>query len=374
MINMAATTSSSSRRAVKQAEAEWVVQKLADMVADMEPGDRLPKRAELMDRFQASERQVLHALHVLYDRGKIVRGIGRGNFVAESNQHGSLSHPGPSLIAADSRTIIAVANPDHSFFDQCMRTLFRHVETESMQLACRFVDPKTARDFASRYTLPRPLGFVVFSQNLAQLAARLQADGNRVVILGAPSEGSPKDVPSVFSDHETGGELAANYLIKLGHRRLAYCGDWNEQRSRTRGYELAIAKARRDGLDITSTIIDAAMRAEWEQSPTRAANFLRRPGAPTGIMAWNDREASDLLTILTQAGVRVPEDVSVIGYDNIEDSNWTLPPLTTMDAGIPRMIRAAVEVLTGAIPTQKSLSVMILPTLVIRNSTAPPPG
>ena len=133
-------------RPVKQAEAEWVVQKLADMVADMEPGDRLPKRAELMDRFQASERQVLHALHVLHDRGKIVRGIGREILLRTPIDLNRSPHPGPSLIAADSRTIIAVANPDHSFFDQCMRTLFRHVETESMQLACRFVDPKTARD------------------------------------------------------------------------------------------------------------------------------------------------------------------------------------------------------------------------------------
>lgn len=369
---MAATTSISSRRAAKQAEAEWVIQKLADMITDMEPGDRIPKRAELMNRFQASERQVLYAVQVLHDRGKIVRGINRGTFVAESHERGSISHPGPSVIAADSKTIIAVANPDHSFFDQCMRTLFRHVETESLQLACRFVDPKTARDFASRYAPPRPLGFVVFSQNLAPLAAQLQADGNRVVLLGAPSEASPKDVPSVFSDHETGGELAANYLIKLGHRRLAYSGDWNQQRSRTRGYELAIAKARRTGLEITSSIIDAAMREEWERAPARVANFLRRPGAPTGIMAWNDRDAADLLAILARAEVRVPDEVSIVGYDNIEESNWVNPALTTMDAGIPRMIRAAVEVLTGAVSTQNSLSVMILPTLVIRNSTAPP--
>jgi len=373
MDDMAATTSTSSRRAAKQAEAEWVAQKLTDLVSEMGPGDRIPKRAELMDRFQASERQVLRALHLLHDQGKIVRRIGKGTFVAESDQLRSISHPGPSLITADSRTIIAVANPDHSFFDQCMRTLFRHVETERLQLACRFVDPKTARDFASGYAPPRPLGFVIFSQNLAPLAAQLLADGNRVVILGAPAEESPKDVPSVFSDHETGGELAATYLIKLGHLRLAYSGDWTRQRSRTRGYELAIAKARKTGLEITSSIIDVALREEWERSPKLAAEFLRRPGAPTGIMAWNDREASDLLAVLAQAGVRVPEDVSIMGYDNIEESGWVSPPLTTMDAGIPRMIRAAVEVLTGTAPIQNSRSVMILPTLVIRNSTAPPP-
>jgi len=96
------------------------------------------------------------------------------------------------------------------------------------------------------------------------------------------------------------------------------------------------------------------------------------PGAPTGITVWNDHEAAKLLAILTRAGIRVPEEVSLIGYDNVPESNRVYPALTTIDAGIPQLIRVAVDMLTGAVPPQRSRSVMVLPTLVVRDSTAPP--
>jgi len=369
---MAVTTSTGPRRAAKRAEADWVVRKLTDLIAGMEPGERIPKHTELMDQFQASERVVLHALSLLNDEGKIIRRNGKGTFVAERKQDENSPPPGISLTAADSRTIVAIAKPDHSFFDQCMKTLFRHVESESLQLVCRLVGPRTAEEFESPSGSARPLGFIVFRHDLAPLAAQLQADGNRVVLVGAQSEEMPTDVPTVFGDHETGGELATKYLIDIGHRRIAYSGDIPRQQSRKRGHELAIAKARKAGLVITSSFIDTAMRDEWERDPKLAAQFLRMPGAPTGITVWNDHEAAKLLAILTRAGIRVPEEVSLIGYDNVPESNRVYPALTTIDAGIPQLIRVAVDMLTGAVPPQRSRSVMVLPTLVVRDSTAPP--
>jgi GntR family transcriptional regulator of arabinose operon len=367
------SSSSDQDRPLKRVDVEWVSRKLSDMIAAMQPGDRIPKHTELMRQMQASERTILQALGRLQDEGKIVRQNGKGTFVAEQSAEGQNGSSGMSLTTADSRTIVAIAKPDHSFFDRCIQVLFRYVDAENLHLVCRLIDPKTAMQLIPPSGSGKPLGFILFRNDMAPLADQLQASGNRVVLVGSQSEDRPIDVPTIHGDHDSGGYLAVNHLIELGHRRIAYAGDAGRQQLRLRGHERAISDAKYSGVAVSSTLIDYDTQDAWKRDPMLAAAYFRQADAPTGVVVWNDHEAAALLATLTRAGIQVPKDVSLVGYDNVPESERVYPALTTIDAGIPQIVRMAAEMLTGALPPKRAQTVIVVPTLIKRDSSGPPP-
>jgi LacI family transcriptional regulator len=79
-----------------------------------------------------------------------------------------------------------------------------------------------------------------------------------------------------------------------------------------------------------------------------------------------------MLTLLQRAGLRVPEDISLIGYDNLTRSAAVYPPLTTIDGALDQQIQAALRLLTQTDPPSKTRSIIVLPTLIRRESTAAP--
>jgi GntR family transcriptional regulator of arabinose operon len=333
-------------------------------------GERIPTRAELVQKFNASERAVLRALDELEREGKIVRRQGSGVFVAErktTNDNGIV----PQTIT-NQQTIVAIAKPDSSYYDHAMRLLFGYIENAGMSLACRFLDPAT-----STLTLPaedaiKPRGYIVFRQDLLPLARQLQDAGNRVVLVGAPYVGTKPEVPNVYGDHQKGGYLAAQHLITLGHRHIAFCGTRDTlQTRRWKGYERAIADAQRKGLDIASSVLFLEEAEEWEQSSEKAREYFARADAPTGIAVWNDHEATGLLSSLTRARIRVPEDVSLVGYDDLPEGRRVHPPLTTVDSALEQQLQAALDILTDESPIARTHTVVVLPALVKRESCAP---
>lgn len=359
------------RSPVTRAKSDWVIRKLDDLIASLRPGDSLPGHKELMQEFQASERVILHALSVLHETGRIVRRKGKGTFVADQALERAAGTQSSSLTIADSRTVMAVAQPDHSFFDRCLQVLFRELAADNLHLVSRLIDPAAALQFAPPPASERPLGFIIFRASFAPLANQLLADGNRVVLVGAPTEDTATDVPTVYSDHTTGGYLAVRHLVDLGHRRIAFAGSSLQQRRH--GNERALMEARSEGAIMHTTMITLDTMDVWDRDPSLAEKFMRSPDAPTGIVAWNDHEAAILLSIFARTTVRVPNNVSVIGYDNVPESSRVHPMLTTIDAGIPQIVRSAVELLTGALPPKRAQTIMIVPALVIRASTATPP-
>src|SRR5205085_6224725 len=115
---------------------------------------------------------------------------------------------------------------------------------------------------------------------------------------------------------------------------------------RWKGHQQAIAEARQSGLEISSVVFDGQTLAAWRGDPRLARKALLAVGAPTAIAAWNDGEAVALLRILHEAGLRVPEDISVIGYGALPSSETTVPPLTTIDEHVESQLRVVMELLT----------------------------
>jgi LacI family transcriptional regulator len=177
-------------------------------------------------------------------------------------------------------------------------------------------------------------------------------------------------VPTVVSDNLAGAEQAVRHLIDLGHRRVAMLKgrpDLESARLRELGYRLAMAAA---GVTVDEDLVQLG-----DYNPAVAVGPVRRlltsADRPTAIFAASDTCALAAIDVATELGLRVPDDVSVVGFDNIPDSALSNPPLTTVDQSIRSMGRQAAEMLVRLVRGEKIAdNLAVLPTrLVVRQST-----
>ena len=166
-----------------------------------------------------------------------------------------------------------------------------------------------------------------------------------------------------------GAMAAMEYLIGLGHRRIGFIGgrpDLQCAQRRLQGYQ--------DGLRQANIPLDPDMIAagdfSTETSRLCARQLLSVSNPPTAIFAANDQSAIGTIETAREMGLRVPEDLSVIGFDNIPEAAYFLPALTTVDQFIEEMGRVATEKLIGLIQGQALESDLYkMPTqLVVRDS------
>ena len=202
--------------------------------------------------------------------------------------------------------------------------------------------------------------------------ARLIEDGARLVFVnGALAD---LDVPSIRVDEEAAGELATTHLIELGHSRIGFVAGprhYLPTRQKALGRERALRAAGHepDGLvehaDFTFAGGRAALRA-----------LLERPEPPTGVICSSDVMAIGVIQEAVVAGLRVPEDLSVVGFDGIDAIGWTRPPLTTVEQPIDEIADTAVSALTTLIedPDRPLPNFVFRPKLRLGRSTARPPG
>jgi len=182
------------------------------------------------------------------------------------------------------------------------------------------------------------------------------------------------EVPCFFGDEEHGGYLALRHLLDLGHRHVAlWAGNHLRLTARWRGYQRALLDARRLNQHVEVSELSADLVSKWRSGPQLAAEFFRLPAAPTAVAAWDDLEAVTLLSILARAGVRVPEEVSLVGCHALPESERVCPALTTVDHGFTHQIQAALRMLIGGVDTTPAHATVLIPTLIHRESTAQPP-
>jgi len=180
----------------------------------------------------------------------------------------------------------------------------------------------------------------------------------------------PSELPTIDSDNLRGARLATEHLLDLGHTRIAMLTgrpDLQSAQLRERGYRDALAAAHA-GIDedlIRLGAYDAAISAK------SARELLTADQRPTAIFAANDISAIATLAVAAELGLRVPEDLSVVGFDNIPESALGRPPLTTVDQPIREMGRRAIELLIRLIRGEPAAEthVTLATNLVVRQST-----
>lgn len=173
--------------------------------------------------------------------------------------------------------------------------------------------------------------------------------------------------PLVASDNEAGGVLVARHLLGLGHRRVVHVAgppDWSESRLRSSGFERVLREA---GAPPVETLA-----GDWSARSGYAAGVAVAQEDVTAVFAANDQMALGVLTALHRAGRRVPDDISVVGYDDHPDSAWYLPALTTVEQGFHAVGVAGITAMMQAIGGVVPAGALIPPRLVERESTAAP--
>jgi LacI family transcriptional regulator len=180
-------------------------------------------------------------------------------------------------------------------------------------------------------------------------------------------------MPSVTTDNRRGGELAARHLAELGHRAIAILAGENavgNVRERLAGFKTELA---RHGVSVRTR--DVATGPQAVELGREVARWMDRRPHPTAVFATNDIVAIGAWRQLLGMGLRIPEDVSLIGFDDIEMSSLVLPPLTTVRQDKSAMGQEAASVLLQLLAGEKPRArhTLIPPCLVVRGSTGPPP-
>ena len=184
----------------------------------------------------------------------------------------------------------------------------------------------------------------------------------------------PNTVPSVGSDNEGGAHTATAYLLGLGHTRIAFLGgrpDLESARARERGFRGAMAEA---GVAVDeSLVLVGGYRSATSVGPLH--ELLERPNPPTAIFGANDQSAIEAIRVANELGMRVPTELSVIGFDNIPESALSTPPLTTVAQSLYEMGEIAVRALISVIDGEAPAPTVTLPTvLTVRQSCSAPRG
>ena len=183
---------------------------------------------------------------------------------------------------------------------------------------------------------------------------------------------APDDpAPAILPDEVRGGREATQALLELGHREIAYLTGKPSQwatKARLRGFRDALRGAGLDPRD--QTVLSGNYHADSGYELVRA--LLRHNRLPTAIMCGNDRMAVGAILGLLEAGIRVPDDVSVMGYDDqFQLAAEIRPALSTVRLPYPAMGRLAAEQLATGGPAQNGRTLVHCP-IVMRESTAAP--
>lgn len=173
---------------------------------------------------------------------------------------------------------------------------------------------------------------------------------------------------AVDIDQEQGSHLAIQHLAGLGHQRIAYIGlrnDTASQRRRFAGYQAALEHA---GLTFNPTYV-ALGDGRIQGGVAAMQQLLQVSNRPTAVFCYNDRMAIGASHAVHAASLRVPQDVSIVGFDDLEIAAYVNPPLTTVRQPNIELGRRAAEMLFAQINHQPVSPQLLTPELIVRQST-----
>lgn len=170
-----------------------------------------------------------------------------------------------------------------------------------------------------------------------------------------------------------GAKTATDYLVQLGHRVigfLTYNAGMHQEKTRLGGYQKALSEA---GIAYDENLVYAGRIQGFETGFMGAQKLLSCYKDMTAIFAMTDDIAMGALAAIWQLGLKVPDDISIVGFDDIMFAEMTAPPLTTIHQPIDEIARLAVKVLINSIDSPESSPVdLVLPTRLIIRSTCKP--
>jgi DNA-binding LacI/PurR family transcriptional regulator len=246
-------------------------------------------------------------------------------------------------------------------------TALRHGFTVNVE-SVRALDHQPIADAIGRHLDQRVAGLVVIApvESANDALDNLPDDIPLVSIDGDPN----RTTELVTVDQEAGAYAATTHLLAAGHKTVWHVSgpdSWFDSQGRVAGWQRALTEAGAE--------IPPVMSADWyAASGYRAGQILARMADVTAVFAANDHLALGLLRALHERGRRVPDDISVVGFDDVPEAAYFIPPLTTVRPDFDAVAAASIDLLLAQIRAGHRLGDrrILTPTLVTRDSVAPP--
>lgn len=279
-----------------------------------------------------------------------------------------------SLKSGKSRIIgLVVAYLENYFYPEALERLSASLQKEGYHVLVFMAAPTGAdvADVVQEILDYQVDGIILTSTEVtSDLAERCEANGIPVVLFNRAQE-DPR-LSSVSSDNRVGGRMLANLLVAGGHERIAYIAGAESaltQRDREAGF--------REGLEAAGQQLFARDVGEFkfEQAQMAARRMLNAPQRPDAIFVANDHMAFAVMDVARfELGLSIPDDLSVVGFDDVPISAWPAYNLTTVRQDVEAMVAETVRILLGAMSKDNSgpsRSVLDC-TLVVRQSARRP--
>ncbi|MEZ5649427.1 MAG: LacI family DNA-binding transcriptional regulator [Burkholderiaceae bacterium] len=279
-----------------------------------------------------------------------------------------------AVISGKSRLIaVLVAYLDNHFYPIVLENLSRRLQREGYQILLLMTEPGRQDEVVQQILQYQVQGIVMASATLSSTLARECAQtGIPVVLFNRYVPSSPAS--SVTSDNFGGGRMLADLLARAGHERIAFiAGDENASTNRDReaGFYQGLAEA---GMTVWTRVLGGYT---FEGAARATRELFAGVETPDAIFAANDHMAFSVIDVLRgELGLRVPDDVSVVGFDDVPEASWHGYDLTTVAQSSNDMIEATVSILLEQI--EKSAvrrRASVLPCrLIVRGSARLPPA
>jgi DNA-binding LacI/PurR family transcriptional regulator len=214
-------------------------------------------------------------------------------------------------------------------------------------------------------------------------ATRIASNNNKsldsfrvpTVLINSQAESETTLLHWVSVDDLRGAQLAVEHLLQIGHRSISYLGTGNRPRSnrhRLLGYQSTLA-ANNVPIRDEWVVISQGHEASYEGDVAAGQTSLPRllDAGVTAIFCYNDMIATGVLIACRERGIAVPQELSVIGFDDIKMASYVTPPLTTIQQPKMEMGRLATQVLLDLLHNRPGQNYLLPPTLIERASTAP---
>jgi DNA-binding LacI/PurR family transcriptional regulator len=276
-----------------------------------------------------------------------------------------------SLITRRSRMIAVVMSYlDNQFYPVVLEKISQRLQRDGYHVLLFIADTREVDAVLSEILQYQVDGLVLASTSLSSALALRCSDAGIPVVLFNRTIRDSQNCSSVTSDNYEGGRLVARHLVDTGHERIAYIAgmeDSSTNLDRERGFRDSLAEHGR------RCFARAVGNYDFEQAKAAARHLFTGPAPerPDAVFVANDHMAIAVMdTLRMELGLRIPLDVSVVGFDNVRQAAWGSYQLTSVDQDADAMIEATARLLLDQIDGKVQSNAVVLPArLVVRGST-----
>jgi LacI family transcriptional regulator len=345
--------------------------------ADANPDQRFRGRATIRDIADLAGVSIATVSRVLNDRPDVAPET-RRTVLQVVREHGFSTNRGARGLSSGRTGIIGLTLPlvADAYFGPMLSGASEALYEEDMRIILCPTLHEHDREVSLVQRLMRGTtdgAILMLPEESPEELLKLQQQGFPFVVVD-PREPPPDGIPCVSAMHAAGAKLATEHLLELGHRRIgAIAGNpgWYATEERLIGFRAALAAA---GILPDPELI---VYSDWRlpRGTTAAEELLALSNPPTAIFGFNDNVAIGALHAARKRGLRVPEDLSVVGFDDTAQAEIVMPSLTSVRQPLAEMGRMGVSLLTRLLEGQRldALRIELSTVLVVRESTGPVP-